>query len=159
MAKGKRDLELMVERGDVSVSCGPKANCRHKDCNVSCSLLFWKFVIRKSGPLKLRRTHVWVWRVRVHHQQWTVVAVEVPCSHLPSREPDVKKVVVDGLQIQHIGTCLIVQAEVFISLGCPKPIVRKMGVHWPSYSPRRQNSSEWGIFDPGQLKIAQLRLS
>ena len=43
MAKGKRDLELMVERGDVSVSCGPKANCRHKDIGggscVKCSLV------------------------------------------------------------------------------------------------------------------------
>ena len=64
-----------------------------------------------------------------------MVAVEVPCSHLPSREPDVKKVVVDGLQIQHRCTCLIVQAEVFISLGGPKQVVSMMGVHWPSYSP------------------------
>ena len=88
-----------------------------------------------------------------------MVAVEVPCSHLPSREPDVKKVVVDGLQIQHRCTCLIVQAEVFISLGGPKQVVSMMEVHWPSYSPLGQNSSEWGIFDPGLLKTAQLRLS
>lgn len=157
--RAKEILELVVERGDVSISCGPKANCSHKDCNVSYSLLFWKFVIRKSGPSKLCRTNVWVWRIRVHHQWWTVVAVEVPCSHLPSREPNVKKVMVDGLQIQHQCTSLIVQAEVFISLGGPKPIVSMMGVHWPSYSPLRQNSSEWGIFDPGLLKTARLRLS
>ena len=80
MAKGKRDLELMVERGGVSISCGPKADCRHKDCNVSCSLLLWNFVIRKSGPSKLCRTNVWMWRICVHHQWRTVVVMEVPCT-------------------------------------------------------------------------------